>query len=138
MRFFTLFVLLFHNVGLIAQDPLAPQPPDTTTEEVYSSPQVMPEFPGGQAAFTKYLQTNIHYPDSAKKYGHEGTVYVYFEIMTDGRIKNASCKRGIQNAPELCDEAIRVIASMPNWVPGKMNGRPVICCLSMPIKFTLQ
>jgi protein TonB len=128
---------------LFGQDVPPPSPSDVTrtppdtADEVLVFAEEMPQFPGGQAEFTKYLQTNIHYPDSSKKYGREGTVYIYFEVRKDGKIQNVKCMRGVANAPDLTAEAIRVIKAMPDWEPGKMNGRNVTVGVTIPLRFTL-
>jgi len=147
MKLFTLILLLFFGTQLMAQDEVAPLPeppseinqaPDSTGQETYAFAEEMPQFPGGQAEFNKYLQMNVHYPDSAKKYGREGTVYIYFEVAKDGRIESVFCKRGVAGAPELTLEAIRVIQGMPNWTPGYMNGKAVRVSMTVPIRFVLS
>lgn len=147
MRLISLIILLLLNFCLIAQEPPPPPPPPgvkvtttnvSDTNAVHPFAEKMPQFPGGQAEFTKYLQMNIHYPDSAKKYGREGTVYVYFVVNKDGRISDVKCMRGVGGAPELTEEAIRVIQAMPQWEPGRMNGKAVNVGMTVPIRFQLQ
>lgn len=117
---------------------------DTTTAKrnnqgpVLAYAEEMPQFPGEEGAFQKYLQENIVYPKSAVIAGKQGTVYVSFVVMNDGRIDSVKLERGIMNAPELGEEAIRVISAMPNWTPGKMNGKPVKIKMTVPIRFELQ
>src|SRR3989338_5297603 len=101
---FLLFAFILFNVNGVSQTPA----PDTNDSFICELPQ-MPEFPGGQEAFHTYLQENIVYPDSAKKYGREGTVYVYFEVGKDGSISNVKTRKGVPTAPELSIEAERVI-----------------------------
>jgi protein TonB len=36
------------------------------------------------------------------------------------------------------DEATRLIKQMPNWTPGKMNGKPVRTYYTLPIVFSLK
>lgn len=99
--------------------------------------EIMPQFPGGEAAFQQYLRNNIVYPDSAIDLEQEGTVYVYFEIDTAGNIGNVYAKKKILGAPYLDREAVRVIAAMPNWIPGKLNGKSVKVSMTVPVKFVL-
>ena len=35
-------------------------------------------------------------------------------------------------------EAIRIIRSMPNWIPGKQRGEPVRVRFTLPVMFRLQ
>lgn len=139
-------VLLISGMHLFAQTAPPPPPPppavqcDTCkpAERVLSFAEEMPHFPGGENGFQKYLQQNVHYPDSAKKYGRQGTVYVYFEVYHDGSIQNVRCQKGVPNAPELCEEAVRVISAMPNWEPGKMDRKNVTVSMTVPLRFTLD
>jgi len=143
MRYIVLLLMLLGAESAVSQTQ-TPQPvaqPDSVvpkSETPLSFAEEMPTFPGGQGAFQKYLQTNLQYPDSAKKYGREGTVYIYFEIAKDGSVENVQCKKGVEGAPELAEEAVRVISAMPNWVPGRMNRKAVKVSMTIPVKFTLQ
>jgi TonB family protein len=96
----------------------------------------MPEFPGGEEKLYKYLQKNIQYPDSAKVKGIQGTVYVRFIVDDQGKISEVTLLRGIGGG---CDEeAMRVVKLMPDWIPGKQNGKAIPVYFTLPIKFTLQ
>ena len=94
----------------------------------------MPSFPGGEEAFQNYLKYSIVYPTGADSLT-EGTVYVYFEVAKDGSIGNVKALKSIPGHPAFSDEAIRVIAAMPAWNPGMMNGRAVKVGLTVPVKF---
>ncbi|WP_394351047.1 energy transducer TonB [Spirosoma arboris] len=41
-------------------------------------------------------------------------------------------------SPEIDAEAIRLVASMPNWVPGKVDGQAVDCFYNLPINFSVR
>ena len=63
-------------------------------------------------------------------------VLVTFVVEVDGSITDVRVLRGIGAG---CDEeAVRVVKSMPRWVPGKQRGQPVRVQFNLPIKFTLQ
>ena len=96
----------------------------------------MPEFLGGVEELSKFLKTNIHYPQLAREDGTNGTVYVTFVVAKTGDIKDVKVLRGIGS--DFDKEAIRVIKSMPRWTPGKQNGVAVNVQMNMPIKFSLQ
>jgi periplasmic protein TonB len=145
MKNFLIVIFMALGCTLLAQDTTVKKlPPGVIKSEPMKDSTVlmfveeMPQFPGGESKFQQYLGQNIHYPDSAKKYGYDGTVYVTFIVEKDGRISGAYCRKGIPKAPELCDEAVRVISAMPKWEPGKMNGRAVRVELTQPVRFTLQ
>ena len=66
----------------------------------------------------------------------QGNVYVTFLVDKDGKVKDAKILRGIGGG---CDEeALRVVSHMPDWKPGKQNGRAVMVQYNLPVKFTLR
>ncbi|HNW90160.1 MAG TPA: TonB family protein [Bacteroidales bacterium] len=96
----------------------------------------MPEFPGGEAARKKFLSENIKYPQIAREIGTQGPVYVNFVVEKNGSITGVKILRGIGSG---CDEeALRVINAMPNWIPGRQNGKEVRVQINMPIHFKLM
>lgn len=107
-------------------------------EDVLMFAEEMPQFPGGQAGMHKFLQDNIQYPETALKKKKQGTVYIKFTIEKDGAVSEVGVAKGIENAPELDAEAVRVFEGMPNWEPGLMNGKPVRVSMTMPVKFVLD
>jgi protein TonB len=100
--------------------------------------EVMPSFPGGEAALFRYLQGNINYPYSARENGIKGTVIVGFVIDVTGKPVMLTILKGIRGGKDLEAEAMRVIASMPNWSIGKQNDKPVPVQFSLPVKFDLR
>lgn len=123
--FILLIGLLFSQV-VIAQDISAKQ-------EAYVKVDKMPEFPGGQVALVKYLSKNIKYPVESKKNKVKGKVVVSFVIDKIGKVTNAKIVKSLN---EECDkEALRVISSMPDWIPGEKNGQKVDVLFSLPINF---
>ena len=93
-------------------------------------------FPGGDAALYKWLSTQINYPADAAEAGITGRVIVSFVIEKDGSISNARVVRSIH--PSLDAEAIRIVKTMPKWIPGKNNGQTVRVEYTLPISFKLQ
>ncbi|MCK9398362.1 MAG: TonB family protein [Bacteroidales bacterium] len=104
--------------------------------QIFMVVESMPEFPGGDSALYRFLTENIHYPDSTKKAGIQGRVFMTFAVNKDGSISDVQVLRGIGGG---CDEeALRVVKSMPNWIPGKQRGKPVRVQYNLPIKFSLK
>ena len=104
--------------------------------QVFTVVEVMPEFPGGQGALLKFLATNVRYPESAVKNGIEGRVSCSFVVGKVGAISEAEVIRGV--SPELNEEALRVINSMPVWSPGKQRGKAVNVKYTVPVTFRLS
>ena len=96
----------------------------------------MPQFPGGAAALMQFLAQNIRYPEEADKNNIQGRVIVTFVVETDGSITGAKVVKSV--SPELDAEALRVINSMPSWIPGRQNGEAVRVKYAVPITFKLQ
>ena len=81
----------------------------------YAAVEVKPTFNGGDdAAFVKYLQQNIKYPQSA----------------LDKVVK------GVSEA--LDAEALRVIESAPDWTPAKQDGKNVPVTFTAPVTFAIK
>lgn len=95
-----------------------------------------PEFPGGDKALLKFIANNVRYPVICQENGVQGMVSISFVINEQGKVTNVQSVR----APDanLEREAIRVVASMPDWKPGKQRGRPVKVSYSVPVRFILQ
>jgi periplasmic protein TonB len=103
---------------------------------IFDRPEIMPEFPGGVSALFEYLGRRIKYPSTAKELNIHGTVFLSFVIEKDGSVTNVQLVRGISGG---CDEeAIRVVAGMPNWIPGRMGTQPVRVKFSLPVRFKLE
>ena len=95
-----------------------------------------PDFPGGMAAFYKFIQKKMKYPSQARKMGIEGKVFVQFVVDKDGSLTDINVIRGIGAG---CDEeAIRVLKMAPKWNAGKQRGVPVKVRMTLPITFKLN
>ncbi len=98
--------------------------------------EVMPVYEGGLSAMIKFLRKNLHYPSSARMTGIEGSVYIRFVIDGQGAVTDVEVIKGINGA--LDKEAIRVVAIMPRWKPGRQHNLPVNVRMVLPIKFKLE
>ena len=105
-------------------------------EKVFDVVEQMPEYPGGVQALLEYLQTNVRYPEEAEKQNIEGRVILTFVVGKDGSIRNAKVVKSVD--PLLDAEALRVINAMPNWMPGRQNGKPVAVKYTVPLSFHLD
>ena len=109
---------------------------DREQEITYDEVEVKPSFPGGLTALTQWLNGNVNYPAKAAKDGVEGRVIVEFVVEKDGSINDVKVVQSVD--PFLDKEAVRVVKSMPYWIPGKQNGSTVRVSFSIPITFKLQ
>ena len=117
----------------VEENPVEPVP---ESKDVYESVEQMPEFPGGMEEMMKFLQQNIQYPANAAKNKVEGRVVLQFVVEKDGQIGEVKVARSVD--PELDAEALRVVKSMPNFIPGRQDGKPVAVWYTIPISFKLQ
>ena len=96
-----------------------------------------PTFKGGdQNTFTKWVFSQIEYPEIAKENGVQGRVVLEFIVDTDGAVKNVKVLRGVDSS--LDKEAVRVVSSSPKWTPGKQRNKPVRVRYTFPIIFQLR
>lgn len=105
-------------------------------QEVFTTVEQNPEFPGGISEMFDYISERIKYPKMAQQMGVEGKVFVKFVVQQDGSIGEIKILKGVGYGCD--DEAVRVISNMPKWNPGKQNGKPVNVYYTMPIKFALK
>jgi TonB family protein len=115
-----------------------PMPAKEQGDQVLMFAEEMPEFPGGTDSLRNYLNRMIRYPELAKEAGVQGTVYINFTVEKDGSLTNVNVIKGIKEGMGLNEEAVRVVKGMPNWKPGKMNGRPVRVNMNIPVRFRLD
>jgi TonB family protein len=110
------------------------QAPREQTDVVYRSVEQMPQFPGGEAALMKYIQSNINYPPTAAC--AQGRAIVQFVVNKDGSVGEVKVVRSVEQ--ELDNEAIRVVKTLPKFTPGRQNGKPVAVWYTLPVTFKLQ
>ena len=105
-------------------------------ETIFNAVEQMPQFPGGEAELMKYISNNIKYPTMAMENNIQGRVVVQFVVTKTGKIGEVKVVRS--KDPDLDKEAVRVVKSLPNFIPGKMNGQAVNVWYTLPISFKLQ
>jgi protein TonB len=96
------------------------------------------QFPGGYLRMMEYIQGHLVYPQIGIEIGAQGKCYVKFVVDANGTISNVKVVRGVPNCPECDKEAVRVVKSMPAWVPGKIQGDAVSSFFMLPIIFALE
>ncbi len=111
-------------------------PPAVEETKIFEVVEQMPSFPGGDAALMQFLSKNIKYPVVAEENGIQGRVIATFVVERDGSISDVKVVKSVD--PSLDKEAIRVLKSMPKWIPGKQNGSAVRVKYTVPVTFRLQ
>lgn len=130
--------------------PLPPPPPPPPSEEMvcFVTHEIMPIFNGCETLYgygeqrncsnkktIEYIYQHFKYPAIGDACV-QGTIVVVGTIETDGSVSNVRTVRGLHSSFDA--EAERVIASMPRWTPGKMNGRAVKMEMIFPVRIRLE
>ncbi len=103
----------------------------------FNALDVKPTFQGGDAnAFSIWVNSQLRYPENAKRNGIQGRVTLEFTIDTKGRVTNVKVLRGVHKL--LDKEAVRVVSKSPRWTPGYVNQKPVRVTYTFPVIFQLR
>ena len=95
----------------------------------------MPEFPGGEEALMKYIQSHIIYPPMAARNNIQGKVVVQFLVNETGYISRVKVVRSVDK--DLDEEAVRIIKTLPKFNPGRQNRQAVAVWYTLPVTFKL-
>lgn len=110
--------------------------PSDEPEKIFEVVEQPPSYPGGDAALMEYLNNNISYPTIAVDNLIQGKVTCSFVVGKDGSIQDVRVERSVDGS--LDKEAVRVIKSMPRWIPGRQGGNAVKVKYYLPVSFRLQ
>jgi protein TonB len=115
----------------------APKKDDEDYDKTFTKVEIESEFPGGAAAWLRYLNKNLRYPDDAVNNEIQGTVVVQFIVDKEGNVSDVQAISGPDNGG-LREEAVRVIKKSGKWTPAVQNGRQVKSYKKQPIVFKLE
>jgi len=109
-------------------------------KRIYYKADADPEFVGGEDAMNKFLLDNLNFPKVAEREEKEGTVFVDFVVSDTGQITEvrAASNTFTNIDKSFTKEAIRVVALMPDWIPGEEDGMRVSVKFSIPITFLIR
>lgn len=111
----------------------------TQRQDVVETPDVMPQYPGGEAEMYRTMANEIRYPEEAAKDNIQGKVVISFIVNADGHISDAEILKSCGNE-QLDAEALRVVKAVADveWTPGTVDGKPVNVTYALPITFKLN
>jgi len=118
---------LVHEVG-----------PEEVEPTVAQFAEKMPEFPGGVDSLFQFINDNVQYPKYELNNEIQGNVYVRFVVEEDGSITRPEILRTVNGSKNLSEEVLRLINSMPKWIPGENHGKQVATYMTLPIRFSLK
>ena len=105
-------------------------------DSVFAYVDSLPQFPGGVDALYQWMNKNVKYPRKALEEERFGTVFCSFIILKDGSITDINILKCVYSDFEA--EAMRLIKSMPDWIPGRCGGTLVNVKVNFPINFVLK
>jgi len=106
-------------------------------DKTFTKTEIEAAYPGGQAAWMRFLTKNLRYPDNAINNEIQGVVYIQFIVDKDGSVSDISAVSGPTNGG-LRQEGIRLIKLSGKWVPAIQNGRQVKAYKKVPFTFKLS
>ena len=97
-----------------------------------------PGFNGGDAnEFSRWVNSQLKYPEQAKKDGAQGRVLLQFTVGADGVVRDVKVLRSVRE--DLDAEAVKVVSSSPKWEPGyNADGEAVPVVYSFPVVYQLR
>jgi hypothetical protein len=111
---------------------------------VFYSVDKYAQYKFGQEALQDKLHENLKYPEDAKDWCVEGTVFVKFVVDENGNIPFATASENIETSidayvDDLKKQAVSAIkATSGNWSPGEINGVSVSTLAVIPITFDFK
>jgi len=105
--------------------------PTMDKDSVFEIVEKMPEFSGNLRDFA--IQ---RLPFFVGDHFIRERIVVQFVVNTDGSITDIQVLRGSTFHPPFDQEAVQVVKSMPNWIPGEHRGQKVRVRYTMVIRFT--
>ena len=112
----------------------------TNAEEAipFALVETKPKFQGeDQNAFSRWVNKQIRYPETAMKAGEQGKVMIQFMVDAKGNVKDVEVSKSSTHS-SLDAEAMRVVKSSPAWTPGRQKNKPVDVMLQFPVNFSLK
>ena len=95
--------------------------------------EVMPSFPGGEKAFSKYIQRHFNCVGSSiSGEKSDRKIILRFVVMNDGSILNVEVLHNDAGA-DCANQAKNILLNCPKWSPGLQNNQPVNVQLVLPI-----
>ena len=122
-------------------------PEEVVDENVYTQVDEMPRFSGcedkakekratcASSKMFNYIRANVQYPAAAKAEGTEGRAVVSFVVDKSGKIRDIEVVRDPGSG--MGEEAVRLVKSFPNWIPGVHQGKKVNVQYIIPVTFKL-
>lgn len=112
--------------------------PKETGDEIWTNVEMEAIFPGGFAAWKRYVETKLNPSTPVDNGAPEGIyrVVVRFVVMKDGSISQVEPETHFGYGME--EEAVRIIKNCMQWKPAQQNGHAVNAYHRQPITFVVE
>lgn len=111
-------------------------PPPVSSEKIFEKPDTAAVFKGGTDEMKKFIANTLSYPPEAIARNAQGLVVYSFTVGTDGSLSNFVLVHHADSA--LDKEALRILKTMPNWIPAKSDNQVVLSKNFVPMYFQLK
>lgn len=121
------------NPGPVDVPPAAPVVPDEpAAPSILERSEIMPEYPGGEAALRRFLQRNLRFDFDDMEPGARIEIRCKFIVGKTGKVEGIQItKSGGQQ--KFDNEVVRVVGKMQDWKPGLQNGKNVNVYYTIPV-----
>jgi len=106
--------------------------------KVYLKLDTFPVFNEGKEELSEYISKNAIYPKQSIDKNDTGVVKAELIIEKNGCITIDSIFSLGKASPALVKEVIRIVKTMPKWMPGKKKGEVVRSKIYIYIKFSIK
>ena len=119
-------LILFYSINSVSQ---SIEKPEDNNIYAVAGINVKPEFPGGLEKLNALVNESYLKGEFASEI--KGKVYALFVVEKDGSLSGIKILRGIDSAK--AKELIRILKSLPKWIPGEQNGQVVRVMYALPM-----
>lgn len=109
---------------------------DSNTEKSFVINATRPQYDGGMPALTNFLSDNLQFSEADMGGLNAAKVIVGFTVEKTGEVTDVKVIKGVNKA--LDKEAVRIVKSMPYWIPGTQRGKRIRSQMSLPISFRMM
>ncbi len=102
-------------------------------DKVFTKTEVDAQFPGGPAAWSKYITRIIQQHVDEFTKSDYGTCQVVFIVRKDGKVTDVRVRTMTMKGTKLADIAVKAIENGPDWIPAMQNGHKVTAYRIQPV-----
>ena len=111
---------------------------DASELKIFEKVDIEASFPGGEMAWRKFLEKNLHGDVATENGAPAGiyTVWIQFIVDRDGHVSDI--KALTNNGFGMEQEVMRIIKNSAQWQPATQNGRMVKAYRKQPVTFMIE